>query len=77
MNAGKSKLIVKNLFIGHRDYFNNFEFRKGGGDNLASEIFNLNYISLEISHGSLSKDNFFSMIVKNNYNNKILLKKKV
>ena len=76
MNAGKSKLIVKNLFIGHRDYFNNFEFRKGGGDNLASEIFNLNYISLEISHGSLSKDNFFTMIVKNNYNNKILLKKK-
>ena len=40
-------------------------------------IFKSNYLSLEISHGSFSKKNFFSFIIFDNNNNKNLLKKKI
>ena len=76
MNVGKKKLVNVNFFIAHRDYFNNFEFRKGGGDNLANDIFKSDYLSLEISHGSFSKKNYFSFIIYDNKKKKILLNKK-
>ena len=67
-----------NLFICHRDYFKNFLYRKGGGDNLATKLFRSNLVSLEISHGSFSNRNYFSIfIIDKRFRNKILFFKKI
>ncbi len=74
----KSKNKLTNLFICHRDYFKNFLFRKGGGDHLARKLFKSNIISLEISHGSFSKKNYFSiLILDKRHKDKIIFFKKI
>jgi hypothetical protein len=71
------KYNTQNIYICHRDFIHKSNYREGGGDNLRKKIFKES-LSLEISHGSFEKKNFFNFsISRQEYcSKKKILKKK-